>query len=114
MANPSGRKGTYWESRLVAYAQDSFPLAERRARHGNKDRGDLSGIPYCVIEAKNEKRIALPQYLAEAEVERVNDGAKLGIVCIPRRNHSTGDGYFVVTIDTGFRMLRALLLGEAL
>lgn len=114
MANPSGRRGTYWENRVAAYAAThGFPLAERRARQGSKDRGDISGIPLVVIECKNEKRMDLPRYLREAEVERVNAGAALGVVCIPRRQHGTGEGYFVVSIEDGFRLLRAVLLGEA-
>ena len=111
MANPSGRKGTYWETRLVAWLRvNGWPYVERRARHGSRDRGDIAGLGLsCIVEAKNEKRIDLPRYLAEAEVERFNDGAEFGVVCIPRRSHGVGEGYFVMSIEDGFRLLGTLI-----
>ena len=113
MSNPNGRKGARWETRLAHFLKDNgFPLAERRVRGGSKDRGDISGIPFTVIEAKNESRLDLPRYLREAEVERANDGAELGIVCVPYKGHTVAQGYFVVTLETGVRMLRTITLGE--
>jgi Holliday junction resolvase len=103
MANPSGRKGTYWESRVVDFLRHvGFTAAERRARQGSKDRGDIAGLRGLVIECKNEKRIDLPRYLAEAEAERINDQADFAVVVIPRRNHPVADGYAVMSIEDFF------------
>lgn len=114
MPNPNGRRGAQWETDLAAYyAANGFPLAERRARTGIHDKGDLTGIsPLVVHEAKNEKVINLPGYLREAEVERANADAALGVVLVKRRNASVAQGYWVVTIETGVAIERALILGE--
>ena len=94
--------------------ENGYPLAERRVKQGNKDRGDVSGVPHVVVECKNCRKMDLPQWLREAEVERKNDKAKVGVVVFPRRSHGVGDGYFLVDIETGFRLLRAALGVEAL
>lgn len=93
MTNP---KGTRWESAIVRYLVDEqhIPHAERRARTGAKDKGDIAGIPGIVIEAKNTKTMSLAAWLDEAEVERRNDGADIGVVWHHRKGRaSPGDGY---------------------
>lgn len=57
---------------------------ERRQRTG-KDRGDLSGVKTIgqqrvVCELKSVTRTSLPTWTREAEVERANDGAIVGLV----------------------------------
>jgi len=114
MANPNGRKGSQWETDTALYYRaNGFPLCERRARTGINDKGDLTGIsPLVIHECKNEKTINLPGYLREAERERQNADAALGIVLVKRRGASVAQGYWVVTIETGVRIERALILGE--
>lgn len=58
---------------------------ERRARNGNKDRGDLSGLrtplgERIVAEVKNVTKLNLSGWVREAEVERGNDDAAVGVV----------------------------------
>ena len=97
MTNPSG---TRWESRLVKYLQDQgFPLAERRVRSGAKDKGDVAGIQGICIEAKNVRKMALADWIDEAEVERVNASADLTFVVFPRRNHRVGKAYVLCSLD---------------
>lgn len=59
---------------------------ERRVKRGSKDRGDIAGVMYhggrVVIECKAESRVSLWEYLEEAEVERANDDAILGVVVV--------------------------------
>ena len=67
---------------------------ERRVRNGNKDRGDISGVrsPVCgrvVIEAKDYGGVYhVGEWLREAEVERGNDDAAVGVVVAKRRGKS--------------------------
>lgn len=106
MSNPSGRKGTYWETRLTNWLRThGWPHAERRARAGICDKGDLTGLGSVVVECKNTKKITLAQFLDEAEVERQHAGAMFGVVCVPRRNHEVGKGYFIMSIEAGFHLL---------
>lgn len=97
--NAAKRKGTAWESAVVAFLREhGWPHAERRALSGARDRGDVAGLPGVVIEAKAAKALDLAGWAAEAEVERVNDGADLAAVWVKRRGKaSAGDGYVVLT-----------------
>lgn len=98
----SRRKGTSWESAVVAYLQHrGWLFAERRALAGNKDRGDIAGIPGVVIEAKSVKTITLASFVDEATAEAVNDGADLGVAWIKRRGKSSpADGFVVMSGET--------------
>ena len=91
-------KGTRWESRLVAYLLPLFPRVERRAKSGNKDRGDIAGIDGWCIEAKNCRAVNLAGWIDEARVEAVNAGAKYYAVVFPRRNHATERAYVVMEL----------------
>ena len=107
MTNKSKTKGTAWESRLVSYLQShGFPYAERRALAGSNDRGDVTGIPGVVIEAKNTKVIALAEWMDETVVETLNARASLGFCIFPRRNHTTGRAYVLMELDQFIEMLR--------
>lgn len=78
---------------------------ERRVTNGAKDRGDIGGVRFMgqrvVIECKNVKTKAMPQWLREAEIERGNDDALVGVVC--HKRHGVGDigqQYVTMTPDT--------------
>lgn len=103
----SRRKGTGWESRVVDYLRaNGVPQAERRALAGAADRGDVAGLPGVVIECKAEQRITLSEYVDEAEQERANDGASVGVAWVKRRGKaSPADGYAVMTGATLVRLL---------
>lgn len=64
---------------------------ERRVRNGNKDRGDISGVRMVtgervVIESKDYGGIYhVAEWLKEAETERGNDDATIGVVVAKRR-----------------------------
>ena len=45
VSSKSKAKGTKGESDLVKYLLPYFPLAERRALNGVKDKGDIAGVP---------------------------------------------------------------------
>lgn len=102
-------KGTKWETALVRYLRDNgAPHAERRALHGGLDRGDLAGIPGVVVQAKNAARDRLAEWIEEAEIQRVNDGADIGLVWMKRRGKaSPADGFVVMTGASLVRLLAA-------
>ena len=82
------------ESAVASYlAQHVDDRIERRTRHGGKDRGDISGFRHMgariVVEVKNTSRINLAGWAAEAEVERGNDDATVGMVV--HKRHGRGD-----------------------
>lgn len=109
MANPSQKKGTAWETAIVEYLRgNGVPHAERRAKNGSKDRGDITGIPGVVIEGKSVARLALAGWMDEATAERANDNAEVGVVWIKRRGKSSpGHGFVIMDGDQLLQLLRA-------
>lgn len=82
MTNGSMAKGTSAESAVVRCLAPLWPMAERRAKQGAKDRGDVGGvIPHLVIEVKaRPKRYEIAEWLKEADIEGLNDNAELAVV----------------------------------
>jgi hypothetical protein len=108
--------GTRFESAIVDFlTRNGFPHAERRALAGALDKGDITGIPSVVIEAKATKTITLAAFLDEALTERDNAGAAIGAAWIKRRGKgSAGDGYVVMDGHTYVRLLRMSGWGDPL
>lgn len=104
--NRSKARGTAWERRLVDYlVSHGLPYAERRALEGKNDRGDVSGIPSVVIEAKNAARITLAEWVDEMLVEKQNANAQIGVVVFPRRNCATERAYVVMELQQFAEMI---------
>lgn len=102
----SKAKGTAAETAIVRYLQDAgFAQAERRTLGGAQDRGDIAGIPGVVIEVKNCARQELPAWVTEAELERDNDRATLGVVWHKRRGKSSPADWFVTMSGAQFAAL---------
>lgn len=110
MVNRSKQKGTSWESEIVTFLNaQGWPHVERRTLNGSADRGDITGIPGVVIEAKSVKTITLGAFVDEAAKERANDRADLGVAWIKRRGKSSAEHGYVVMDGAQF----AWLLKEA-
>lgn len=103
-------KGTAWETAIVNYLREQgAPHAERRALTGNKDRGDITGIPGLVVEAKICRQAEWGEWVNEATKEATNVGpGTIGVVWAhrPRKAHPA-DGYVVMTGATLVELLTA-------
>lgn len=99
MTSKNKAKGSAWERAIVnALHTAGWPFAERRIAGAAKDRGDIAGVPGVVIEAKNCASRNLAGWVDETEVERVNDGAWLGVVWHKRAGRGSAvDGYVTMT-----------------
>ena len=99
-------KGTAWETAIVNYLiGEGFVMAERRALAGALDKGDITGIPGVVIEAKNTKTINLAQFVDEANVEAINANADVGVAWVKRRGKTSPAEAYVVMSGTTFMEL---------
>lgn len=101
MVNPSKAKGTAAESQVVHYLKAAgWYHAERRALHGNVDKGDVAGIPGCVVEIKDHKVSSLNfgAYVDEANLEKANAKADVGVAWVKRRG-KTDPGRWIVAMD---------------
>jgi len=109
------KAGTDHETNIVRYlAAHVDDRIERRAKTGAKDRGDISGWRFAglriVAEAKNYGgQLKAGPWLNEAEIERLNDDATVGLVIAKRRGTTDpGDQIVLMTL----RDLVALTTGE--
>ena len=109
MVNKNGRLGASWESAIVKYLKEhGFPFAERRAKTGAKDKGDITGVnPYVVIEAKNVAKIDLAGFMGEVEAETANADALVGVAWVKRRGKGVDKSYVVMEPEAFVRLLTA-------
>lgn len=94
----SRAKGTAWETQIVRYLNTFARHVERRALAGSSDKGDIAGVLGTVIEAKSCARIELAAWVDEAEIEKDNADATLGVVWVKRKGKANpADGYVVMS-----------------
>lgn len=77
-------KGTAAEREVVRYLQNWWPAAERRALSGNKDKGDVAGIPGVVVEVKAASTLQLAAWKRETLIEQENAGAEVALLVVKR------------------------------
>ena len=116
-ARDAGRR---METATAAYlaAMLNDDRIEVRSRNGGKDRGDVAGVrsPHgarVVVECKDTATMTLGPWVREAEVERGNDDALVGLVIHKRRGvglglDAMGGQYVTMTLED----LVALLTGH--
>jgi len=107
MANPSKRKGTDAEIKLLAWLKENgHPEAVRNPPMGAKDVGDLrmynaeEGTYNYVIEVKNwaDQTAAINQGLAELDAEMVNAGTAHGVLVVKRRGKGDPGDWIAVRL----------------
>lgn len=91
----SKAKGTAAEREVVRYLQNWWPAAERRALSGNKDKGDVAGIPGVVVEVKASSAANVPAWMRETWTEMENAGAHTCVLVVkrPYKNVARWDAY---------------------
>jgi hypothetical protein len=92
-------KGTAAETAVVKWLRHTLnnPTIERRALQGNRDTGDIAGLPGIVIEVKNHARHDLPGWQSELQTEVDNASAQLGLLVIKKRGTTNpGDWYWLI------------------
>jgi hypothetical protein len=97
VTSPQKRKGSAAELAVAKWLRKLGWIHAERSRAGwQDDRGDIDGMPGICIEVKNEKRIDLPSYLRELEVEIANAQAWTGTVIVKRRGSMNVDDWYAV------------------
>jgi hypothetical protein len=101
---------------ITTYLRDRLgdDRIERRRLAGARDRGDIAGVRHLgqriVVEAKDYGgRVQVGPWLNEAEIERGNDDAGVGLV-IAKRRGTTDPAEQVVLMTV--RDLVSLMTGE--
>ena len=109
MSSYNKQKGTKFESDVMKFLRSLGHFAERLAKAGANDEGDIvtiiAGQTY-ILECKNRKSINLPQFWAEALTEADNYAKARGLpfsppafVIVKRRNASIEDAWVITTLE---------------
>lgn len=119
MANPNGVKGSSFERQTADYWRDNHSeFIDRRVKTGAKDKGDLANVrmgPHrLVVECKNMKKMALSQWVKEAQEEAVNDEALLGIVVAKRKGYGQPQDQYVILTQGDLLKILALIPSNTL
>lgn len=108
------KAGSLFERVVADYLADQLDddRIERRVRNGNKDRGDISGVRTMtggrvVLECKDYGGVYhVGEWLNEAEVERGNDDAAVGVVVAKRRGKANpADAVVFMTLEAFSRIV---------
>lgn len=106
MANPSKQKGTAAETAVVKYLiSEGWPYCERRTLSGTHDKGDIAGIAGLCVEVKNVKAITLSAFLKEAETEKKNAKANVGVAWIKKSGTTNPADWYVLMSGSQFTYL---------
>lgn len=109
-------RGAGYETALRDWFRALGYKAERLARRGSKDEGDVAvdlGETVFVIEAKAVKQIDLAKFIEESKVEARSYAASRGmdeskvipLVVIKRRMKGVSQSYAVIELDTLTRII---------
>jgi hypothetical protein len=99
----SKQKGTLAETAVADFLRQTFPAVERRALAGVNDKGDLSNVPFSVVEVKNQRSYKIHEWMKETEIERINAGEELGVLVIKPNGVGVANvdkWWAVVSLDT--------------
>jgi hypothetical protein len=102
-------KGSKFETDVMKYLRKLGHFAERLAKAGAADEGDvvtiIAGQTY-ILECKNRKSINLPQFWAEAQTEAANYAKARGLpvtppafVIVKRRQHGVEKAWVIQDLD---------------
>jgi cell division ATPase FtsA len=99
-------KGTAFERLVADYLSTALndDRIDRMPLRGGADRGDIAGIRTALgeriaVEVKNHSRLDLAGWISEAEVERGNAYAAVGVVIHKRRGKGqAADQYVTLTL----------------
>lgn len=105
--------GRNFEKLVAAYlAATVDDRIERRRQTGALDRGDIAAVrtrsgQRVVIECKNTTRPALAAWLKEAETERQNDNAAIGVIAHKRHgNNKPAEQLITMTLKNFATLLK--------
>ncbi len=109
MSSYNKAKGSKFETDVMKYLRKLGHFAERLAKAGASDEGDIvtiiAGQTY-ILECKNRKKIDLPQFWKEAEKEANNYAKARGLpgcppafVIVKRRNARVEDAWVIQPLE---------------
>lgn len=119
MSAANKARGSRYETECADYLQSQGIRAKRLPRTGVKDIGDVAFplrhplVNVIVMECKNRKAMALPEWIAESELEAQHyedkypaEGHAIPVVVHKRRGKGVHQSYVTMSLDTFIELLR--------
>ena|ERR1700712_930057 len=107
--------GATFERQVADHLRDHLDdRIDRRVKTGKLDKGDIANVRLfnnakVVVECKNTAKLNVGPHLQEAEVERINDSAVVGVVISKRHGiGAIGKQLVTMTLDD----MIAIIKGE--
>jgi hypothetical protein len=113
----SKQKGTLAETAVADFLQQTFSAVERRTLSGKNDKGDIAGVPGCVVEVKNQRSYKIHEWMKETETERINASVDVGILVIKPNGvgvSKVNEWWAVVSLETITKLIKDLQSAERL
>lgn len=113
----SKQKGTLAETAVADYLKQTFSTVERRALSGLNDKGDIAGVPFTVVEVKNQRSYKIHEWMKETETERINASADIGVLVIKPNGvgvSKVNEWWAVVSLETITKLIKDLQSAERL
>ncbi len=105
--------GSRFERVIADYFRDNYDdRIDRRVKTGAADKGDIANVRMAaggrvVVECKDTARPSLGPWVKEAEAERINDKAGVGVVIHKRTGVSApGQQFVTMTVDNFIALLK--------
>lgn len=103
-------KGTSGENSAVEWLSAYYIDAERKALHGTRDSGDLTGLPFTV-SVKRQESWSVHKWMKELKTQIANNRNKPGFI-MARRNRE--EWMFLIPEETMKKLLLTVSDGEDL
>lgn len=106
--NPAKNKrmGYEFEVDSVGFLIDEYPEAERNGnRYGNKDRGDIGGIPGWTLQCKNVKTDQWAKWFVATAKQAVHNSSRWWAVVRKARGHNVREALFVMPFWQGKELM---------
>jgi len=110
MSSENKRKGSQFETDVMKWLRSMGAFAERLSKAGAKDEGDIVAIiagQTYILELKNRKKIDLPAFWSEAQVEADNYAKARGLeqsppafVIVKRRNAPIHKAWVIQSLES--------------
>ena len=108
MPSKGKAKGSEFERQTVKYLREQGWIGAERTRAGwVDDRGDIDGVIGVTLECKNQKTMALAEWVDELIVEMANGNNTVGVVVHKRRGTTDiGQCYATMPMQVLVKLLR--------
>ena len=97
--------GSDWERKVTAWLVGrGLPAFRLRGNEGPKDHGDIGGFGLWALDCKDQAKMSLGSWVAQAKKEAINSHKPLSAVIVKRRGKPTEEALVIMDLATFARL----------